>query len=79
MKGLTTELNAQNIGIGDQADFVPDPSAILELKTIQRGFLMPRMTYAQKMTITSPAHGLLVIQTDNFATIPVGLILQVVY
>jgi hypothetical protein len=63
------DLNAQSVGIGDAADFTPDNSALLELKSIARGFLMPRMTAAQRIAISTPSpsttpHGLMVIQTD---------------
>lgn len=62
-----TAIFSQNIGvgIGDQSDFVPDASSILELKSVSRGFLMTRMTRAERLAIISPAHGLMVIQTDN--------------
>ena len=54
-----------NMGIGTLA---PDPSSILDLTSDDKGFLVPRMTTAQKLAILSPATGLLVydITTDNF-------------
>ncbi len=73
MKWLTTlflllmalPVYSQNAGIGDTGDFDPDPSAVLELRSKSRGLLLPRMTKAERVAISSPAHGLLVIQTDT--------------
>lgn len=42
----------------------PVASAILELSATNRGFLLPRMTTAQKTAITTPATSLLVYDTD---------------
>lgn len=45
----------------------PDPSAILDITspdTDNRGLLIPRMTTIQKKSIVSPAHSLLVYDTD---------------
>ena len=39
-------------------------SAVLEANSTTQGFLPPRMTYAQRMAITSPATGLVVFCTD---------------
>jgi hypothetical protein len=41
------------------------PSAELEVRSINRGFLPPRMTQIQRNAIGSPATGLLTYQTDN--------------
>lgn len=43
----------------------PDPSAILEIKSINRGLLLPRMTTAQRVAIANPAIGLIVYDTDR--------------
>ena len=43
----------------------PDSSSVLELKSIRRGFLMPRMTTSQRRAISSPANGLFVFDTDD--------------
>lgn len=41
----------------------PDPSAALDLSTTTKGLLIPRMTGGQRISITSPATGLLVYDT----------------
>jgi hypothetical protein len=43
----------------------PDNSAMLDVKSISKGILAPRMTFAQRDAIASPATGLLVFCTDN--------------
>ncbi|MCX7697569.1 MAG: fibronectin type III domain-containing protein [Bacteroidales bacterium] len=59
-------LNAysQNVGISNSV-IVPDPSAILELRSTTGGLLIPRMTTAQRNAITSPAHALLIYNTTS--------------
>jgi hypothetical protein len=56
-----SEMNAQT-GIGTTT---PNASAKLEIAATDKGFLLPRMTAAQKGNIPSPANGLLVYQTDD--------------
>ena len=43
----------------------PDPSAILDLQSTDKGFLPPRMTNAQRSSISSPDEGLLFYNTDT--------------
>lgn len=59
-------INASNsqVGIGTNT---PAPSAQLDISSTERGFLMPRMTMAQRNLIASPATGLTIYQTDNTA------------
>ena len=52
---------AQNVGIGTAT---PAASAQLDVSSTTKGFLPPRMTAAQRSTISSPNNGLLVYQTD---------------
>ncbi len=43
----------------------PDASAILDIKSTEKGVLVPRLTSAQRTAIASPATGLLVFDTDT--------------
>lgn len=61
--------NAQNDGVivtgfGDNAQ-VRNPSAVLDVFSDDQGILAPRLTLAQRNAIVSPAHSLLIYQTDN--------------
>jgi uncharacterized protein (TIGR02145 family) len=42
----------------------PDASAMLDVKSTEKGILIPRMTTAQRTGISSPAQGLMVYDTD---------------
>jgi len=56
-------LQAQNnIGIGTSN---PAPSAVLDLTSADKGFLMPRLTAVQRTSIANPANGLLIYDTDS--------------
>ncbi len=46
----------------------PDPSAMLDVKSIDKGMLVPRLTSTQREAIASPANGLLVFDstTESF-------------
>ena len=50
------------VGIGTTS---PDASSALDISATDKGFLMPRMTTAQKTTIANPAIGLQVYDTDT--------------
>ena len=54
----------QNVGINKDGS-APDPSAMLDVSSTNKGMLVPRMTTAQRTIISSPAKGLLVFDTDN--------------
>lgn len=56
-------VQAQSVGVNDDGD-PPHPSAMLDVRSQQRGMLMPRMTGAQRQAIQAPAEGLLVYQVD---------------
>ncbi len=45
----------------------PDPSAMLDITSTTKGFLMPRMLESDRTSISSPATGLMVYQTDGTA------------
>ncbi len=51
------------VGISEST-ITPDASSILELNTNSKGILIPRMTASQKLSISSPAQGLMIYQTD---------------
>lgn len=58
---FSTQIIAQT-GIGTTT---PNASAKLEIASIDKGLLIPRMTSTQKGSIVLPANGLLVYQTDG--------------
>ncbi|MCB0790408.1 MAG: hypothetical protein H6595_10140 [Flavobacteriales bacterium] len=58
---LVVEGDDQNVGINTLS---PDPSAVLDVYSTNKGFLLPRMTTAQRTAISTPADGLLVYDTN---------------
>lgn len=50
------------IGIGTQT---PNPSAKLDIQSTDKGVLIPRMTTAERNTISLPAEGLIIFNTDK--------------
>jgi hypothetical protein len=59
---------SQTVGVGVNTDgSSPDASSILDVKSSDKGILIPRMTAAQRGAIASPATGLMVYQTDATA------------
>ncbi len=66
---FTGTVTAQNIfpasGSAGIGTVIPASSSALEIKSTTQGFLIPRMTFAQKNTIASPVSSLMVYQTDN--------------
>jgi len=55
-------VHGQGIGIGTNN---PSTSAILDLQSSSKGFLIPRMTKTQRNAISNPATGLLLYQTSD--------------
>jgi hypothetical protein len=51
-----------NVGIGTNT---PDESSILDLESTEKGFLVPRMTTAQRNAIANPANSLIIYDTDE--------------
>ena len=54
--------NGAGIGIGTVS---PNASAVLEVNSTTKGFLLPTMTQTQRNAISTPATGLLIYQSDN--------------
>jgi len=54
----------QSVGI-NQSGAAPDASAMLDVNSTSKGFLIPRMTRTQRSAITSPAEGLMIYQTSS--------------
>ncbi len=57
-----TLVNKAQVGIGTST---PHASAQLDVTSTEKGALLPRMTASQRITITTPAAGLLVYQVDD--------------
>lgn len=60
-----SQVFSQTVVITDDPVYtVGNASSVLDVKSILKGFLAPRMTQAQRIAIAAPADGLLVYQTD---------------
>jgi hypothetical protein len=57
-------LCAQGVAVGE-TNALPDPSAILDVQSVNKGMLIPRMNATQRMAIAAPANGLMVYQVAN--------------
>src|SRR4030042_2875305 len=55
----------QGAGISEVAPISPHASSILELQSVTKGFLAPRMTTGERTLIAAPADGLLVYDTTT--------------
>ena len=62
--GISFNASSQGVSINEDGSD-PDASAILDVKSTDKGFLTPRMTKAQISDIIDPANGLLVFNTDE--------------
>lgn len=60
----TGTLRLQGVKISNQGGN-PDSSAVLELQSLNQGFLLPRLTTSQRDSIVSPAQGLMVLNTTT--------------
>ncbi|MBU0763475.1 MAG: hypothetical protein KJ607_01430 [Bacteroidetes bacterium] len=56
---------AQNIAVTDDDGYSAHSSAMLDVKATGKGILIPRLTTAQRTSITGPATGLLVFDSDQ--------------
>src|ERR1700712_4087955 len=60
-----TQAFSQTVVVTDDAAYTTgNASSVLDVKSVLKGFLAPRMTQAQRIAIATPADGLLVYQTD---------------
>ena len=57
-------LYSQSVAITDDDAYSPDASAILDIKSTDKGMLIPRMVTVARLAIVSPATGLMVYDTD---------------
>ncbi|OFX49877.1 MAG: hypothetical protein A2046_16165 [Bacteroidetes bacterium GWA2_30_7] len=57
-------LFSQNIAITDDDTYTANSSAMLDVKSLSKGLLVPRLTTFQRTSVTSPATGLLVFDTN---------------
>ena len=57
-------IHAQSMGISSIA-ITPDASSILEMRTTDKGILIPRMTTTERGSISSPATGLMIYNTST--------------
>lgn len=64
MVTIFTKTFSQNIAINETGN-LPDTSAMLDVSSTSKGFLIPRMTTAQQNAIPLPATGLLVYNTTS--------------
>ena len=56
---------SQTVVVTDDASYnTGNSSSVLDVKSVLKGFLAPRMTQVQRIAIATPADGLLVYQTD---------------
>lgn len=58
------QVSAQSFSINTDGSFA-DTSAMLDVKSANKGVLLPRLSQAQRNTIVLPATGLLIYQTNN--------------
>jgi len=55
---------AQNVSVTDDQNYTAHSSAMLDVKANDKGMLVPRLTTMERLSITSPADGLLVYDKD---------------
>ncbi len=65
MAFFESSMLSQTVVVTDDATYTTGHvSSVLDVKSITKGFLIPRVTQVQRLSISSPANGLLVFQTD---------------
>ena len=63
--GVLNIVEGQNIAITDDNAYTANNSAMLDVKSLTKGLLVPRLTSAQRNAISLPATGLLVFDTNE--------------
>ncbi|MBI4649322.1 MAG: hypothetical protein HY738_22670, partial [Bacteroidia bacterium] len=58
---------SQNVAITDDNGYTADSSAMLDIKSLTKGMLVPRLTTIQRNAISNPATGLLVFDNDELS------------
>ncbi len=66
---INLSLYSQNVIISDDNAYTAHSSAMLDVKSLNKGLLIPRLTQDQRDAIVGPADGLLIYQTDNITGI----------
>lgn len=69
---LSQFVHAQDGVLIDYVGTTRDASAVLDVRSSSQGALVPRLTFAQRNAIVSPATSLLIFQTDNAVGNPTG-------
>jgi len=64
---FTNEISSQNVSVTDDEFYTAASSAMLDVKSISKGLLIPRLTSVQREAINPAATGLLVFDTDKNA------------
>lgn len=62
LASFALQAQRQNVGIGTTQ---PDKSAVLDIQSVDKGLLIPRMSIEERNKITNPANGLLIFQTNE--------------
>lgn len=61
---IQNRIFSQGVAI-NESNASPDPSAMLDIESEEKGILIPRMNQSQRNAIMNPANGLMIYQTDN--------------
>ena len=56
---------SQNVVVTDDETYTPESSAMLDVHSVSKGFLVPRMTLTQRDDIQTPVDGLVVFVTND--------------
>jgi uncharacterized protein (TIGR02145 family) len=59
------KIHAQGVAISDSAGYLPDSSAMLDVMSVSKGLLPPRVTTSDRDAIGNPAEGLVIFNTST--------------